>query len=318
MVRAPLLWAGIIMLAAAAAVALNLSRAWSGEPEIVAPVNREPVTRSELERLLADPFTLQQLHQDLGIQEPGRKELERLALRKLIHRHLLLQEAGWRNITVTEQDLDQALVALRRPFKDLRDFGLWMKERGLDDKSLFETIRADMLLKRVMGALVKDVRPTEKEVQDYYEDHKEDLTIGEEVRLRIIVVKSKAAAEEILAALRKGEKFGRLARKQSLGLHAAQGGDMGWVNSQILPLPLQRAVGKLKAGDVGGPLQKSDAEFLIVGLEGRRPVRAKSLAEARSEIERRLLPARQREVLEAWLTGQEKNSKMEIFNGLLE
>ncbi|OGP75886.1 MAG: hypothetical protein A2W09_00300 [Deltaproteobacteria bacterium RBG_16_50_11] len=311
--QALLLWGIIIMLIAATTVGLNLSRAWSAEPEIVARVNGQPVPRSELQRTLSDPGTLRQFQQEHGVREMESKELERSALQKLINCYLLLQEADRRNITVTEQDLDQALIALRRSFKDLRDFGMWMKERGLDDKSLFETIRVDMVIKRVTGELVKDVRPTEKEVQDYYAGHKEDLTIGVDVRLRIIVVKSQAAAEEILAALRKGENFSRLARARSLGPHAAQGGDMGWVNFQALPPPLQRAVGMLKAGDVSGPLQKNIDEFLIVGLEGQRPVRAKSLAEARPEIERRLLPSKQQEVIQGWLGEQNKNSKIEVY-----
>jgi len=88
---------------------------------------------------------------------------------------------------------------------------------------------------------------------------------------------------------------------------------MGWVNFQTLPPPLQRAVGKIEAGDVAGPLPKGTDEFLIVGLEGRRPVRAKSLAEAQPEIKRRLLPAKQQEAVQAWITGQEKKSKIEVY-----
>jgi parvulin-like peptidyl-prolyl isomerase len=170
-----------------------------------------------------------------------------------------------------------------------------------------------MLTNRLLTALVEGVCLTEEEVQDYYEVHKEDLTIGEEVRLRIIAVRDRAAAEDILAALRKGENFSRLARKRSLGLRASQGGDTGWVNLQALPLPLRQAVGMLKTGDVAGPLEKNADEFLIVGLEGRRPVRAKSLAEALPEIERRLLPEKRQEAVEAWLTEQENNSKIELL-----
>jgi parvulin-like peptidyl-prolyl isomerase len=283
------------------------------EPEIVARVNGEPVTRSDLQRMLADPLMQYQFEREPGSQKADGKEEERLALQKLIHRHLILQEARRRNITVTEQDFDQTLTALRRRFADVRSFGVWMKERGLDDRSLFDTIRTEMVMRRVMTALVERIRPTEVEVQAYYETHKEDLTIGEEVRLRIIAVKSNKAAEEILAALRKGENFSRLARARSLGLHAAQGGDMGWVGLQTLPAPLQRAVEKLKTGDVGGPLQKSADEFLIVGLEGRRPVRAKSSAEARPEIERRLLHEKQQEAIQTWLKEQENKSKIELF-----
>jgi foldase protein PrsA len=233
-------------------------------------------------------------------------------MRKLVHLRLLVQEAGRRKITVTQKELDEAITALRRRFDDLKDFGVWVKQQGLNDPELFETVRTDMLAKRVTAALVEGVRLTDDEAQEYYEAHKEELIIGEEVRIRIIAVKDKAAADEIVAALRKGEDFGRLARHRSLGMRAAKGGDTGWVDSRTLPPLLQTAVGPLSAGDAVGPLKKGDDEFLIVGLRGRRPLRAKSLAEARPETERLLLPAKHQKVVEAWLTQQERESKIEM------
>jgi len=100
----------LIVLVAGAGASLGLSGAWSAEPEVVARVNGEPVTRSELQRILADPVTRRQLQQELGVSEPDSKELDRLALQKLISRRLVLQEAGRRNFTVTERELDQALA----------------------------------------------------------------------------------------------------------------------------------------------------------------------------------------------------------------
>jgi foldase protein PrsA len=303
----------LIILVAGTVVALCPRGAGAAEPEIVARVNGEPLPRADLQHMLADPRELVRFQQELDGLDPDDKELERLALRELIHRRLILQEAHQRNFTVTEDELDQALSALRRRFGDLVSFGAWMHEQGLDDKSLFDVIRAGMLTNRVTAALVEEVRVTEKQVQEYYEAHKKDLKTGEEVRLRIIAVKSRVEAEEILATLKKGEKFSLLARTRSMGMLAAQGGDTGWNDSRTLPTPLQRVVGMLKVGDIGGPVQKAEGEFLLVGLEGRRPVRAKSLAAARPEIEQHLLAIKQQEAIQAWLTGQEKKSKIEVF-----
>jgi parvulin-like peptidyl-prolyl isomerase len=285
----------------------------SAEGEVVARVNGEPLTRAQFDRMVANPLTLRQARQELGVEEPDRKELERLAMRNLVHLRLLVQEAGRRKVTVTAKELDEAITALRRRFDDLKDFGVWIKQQGLSDPELFETVRTDMLAKRVTAALVEGVRLTDDEAREYYEARKEEITIGEEVRLRIIAVKDKAAADEIVAALRKGEDFGRLARQRSRGKRAAQGGDTGWVDSRTLPPLLQTAVGPLAAGGAVGPLKKGADEFLIVGLRGRRPLRAKSLAEARPEIERRLLPARHQKVVEAWLTQRERESKIEML-----
>lgn len=301
------------MLIAITVCALAPREAGSAEPEIVARVNGAPVTSVELQRMLADAVVQGNHQQKLVAPDPDGKELKRLAVRELIDRQLILQEADRRNFKVTQNELDQALSVLRRRFKDIESFGAWMLERGLDDTSLFDALRVGMLTNRVTSELVAGVRVTEEEVQEYYEAHQGNLPVSEEVRLRIIAVKSEEAAEEVLTALRKGESFGHLARQRSIGQLAAQGGDTGWVDARTLPPALQQTVGKLKTGDVGGPLQKSADEFLIVGLEGRRPLRAKSLAEARSGIEQRLLAPKQQETIQKWLKDQEKKSKIELF-----
>jgi len=311
-VRALLTWASLLGLVAGAAAPLGPSGAWSAEPEIVARVNGEPVTRGEMQRLLADPLVHRQLQWELGVRGQDRKAWERLAVQKLIHRQLILQEARRREVTVTREDLSQATTALRRHFKDLKSFGAYLQARGLDDQSLQEMLRNDILMTRVRDALVKEVRVTEKQVQEYYAGHKAELKTAEAVRLRVIAVQDKKAADEIMAAVRKGEDFARLAQERSKGSHAAQGGDMGWVSPRTLPSPLRETVGTLKAGETRGPLQSGTA-FLLVRVEDRRPAQPMSLAEARPEIERRLLAAQQQEMLQAWATEQEKKAKIEVF-----
>jgi parvulin-like peptidyl-prolyl isomerase len=285
----------------ALAIACSLWGAKDAEPEIVARVNGEPVTKAELERTLA---TLER-------PDSASEALERSALQNLIHRRLMLQEAARRNLTLTEKDHDTALSSLRRRFEDLKSFGAWMKERDLDDQSLFETLRDWMLAARVTAALVEEVRVTEQQVEQHYEAHKQDLKT-EEVWIQIIAVKEKTAAEQIQTALRKGEDFGRLAQQRSVGLRAERGGDAGWVNSETLRPPVREAVSGLKPGEAIGPLQRGE-EFLIVRLHERRPGRTKTLDEARPEIESLLLSRVQQDAIQAWLSEQEKKSKIEVF-----
>jgi peptidyl-prolyl cis-trans isomerase SurA len=261
--------------------------------------------------MLSNPLEREQLLQQLGGRQPDGKELDRLAVGKLIHRRLILQEATRRKLSVTERELDEHITSLRRRFKDLGSFGAWMGEQGLDDDSLFETIRTEMLAARVRAALVEGARVTDDHAQRYYDAHKEELRI-EEVRLQIIVVKEKEEAEEIMAALGRHDDFGRLARQRSLGQRAAQGGDTGWIDVETLSPPLREVVATLEPRDARGPLPRR-AEFLVVRLGERRPGRTKSLAEARAEIERRLLPAMQQEAMRTWLTEQEKRAKIEVF-----
>jgi parvulin-like peptidyl-prolyl isomerase len=170
-----------------------------------------------------------------------------------------------------------------------------------------------MLASRASAALVEDVEVTVQQVQEYFEEHREDLIIGAEVRLRIIAVREKGEADKILAELQQGKNFTRLAAKHSRGKLASRGGDTGWVDFRKLPPLLQEAVGRLKIGDVAGPLEKSTDEYLLLGLQDRRPLRAKSLEEAQPEIERRLLAEERQKVIAAWLEEQETKAKIEVF-----
>lgn len=302
----------VIVLAVSAAVALGPRQDGSEDPEIVARVNGEAVTWRELHRAEVDLRALSSL-QAKGEKTLDDEELERLALRQLIQRHLILQEAARQNLSVSEDELDEALIELRDRFADLESFGAWMQERGLEDRSLIETLRADVLVRRVTAALAERAQVTEEQVREYYEAHKEDLIIGEEVRLGIIAVDSMEAGDAVLTALSDGANLGGLARKYSLGLRAAEGGDTGWVNPLTLPPPLRQAVGKLRKGEAYGPLEKNPNEFLVVALAGRRVVQAKSLDEARPEIERRLRPVTQQQAVEQWLTEQAEASTIEVF-----
>ena len=303
---------GLFLLTACAVAAPGLSQAWGEEPEVVARVNGEAVTREEVRRVLADPAMGLRLQQELGVEKPDKKELERSALRTLINRRLILQEADRRNFTVTEQELNQAVTKFRRHFKNARRYTEWMKARGLDEESLRESLRANLLITRVRAALEKDVRVSGEEIQAYYAAHQADLQTAEQVRLRTIAVRDKAGAEEILAALKNGETFERLARERSLEPRAAQGGDMGWVSTQTLGPPLREAIGTLKVGETSGPLER-DGQFLVVRLEERRPARTRSLAEVRSEVERLALAAKKQEVARAWLAEQARQSTIEVL-----
>jgi parvulin-like peptidyl-prolyl isomerase len=283
----------------------------TADTALAARVNGDPVTWDDVKRLLATPAERQLLLKELGSEDGDSAALDKLAVRTLIRRRLILQEAERRTFTITEGEIDKAVTSLRRRFSDLKALGLWMREQGVDEKSLFDTVRADLLAARVRAAVVANVGVTDEETQKYYDAHKDDLKL-EEVRLQIIVAKEEAAAREILAAIQKGENFGALAAERSVGVRAARGGDTGWVNAETLWRPLGEAVARMAPRQAHGPLQR-DNEFLIVRLDGRRTGRGKTLTEAVPEITRRLLPGKQRAAIEAWLADQETKSTIEIF-----
>lgn len=307
--RNPLLAILLTAVLVSAAAAKDASR----DARVAARVNAEVVLHDEVHQLLKDTKQREQLLRELAKPDATEKQLRDLALRKLVQRRLLLQEASRRHLTVTEREIDQAVTSLRRAFEDLRSFGEWLQSRGLNEQTLFDRVRSDALLARVTGFLVQGSQVSEEELRRYYDAHTEELK-SEEVWLHMIVAKDRAEAEAVQAATKTGIDFGTLARRQSLGRHAAEGGDLGWRGLESLPAALKEAVSALDPGEAIGPLPKEDGTFAIVRLEQRRTGRPKTFAEARSEIARRLIATKQETVLQAWLADQERQSQIQLFD----
>jgi parvulin-like peptidyl-prolyl isomerase len=300
-------------LAITAGLALGPKQGGGEAPGIVVRVNGQDLSLDELRRVKTDLLESARLQGQTNDKLPDADKFDELAVQSLVERHLLLQEAARRHLSVSDDELDAAIGELRRRFPDLESFGAWMQERGLGDVLLFDTVRADLLVRRVTAALSDGVQITDEQLANYYDAHKENLIVGQQVRLGIIAINSVEAGEAILRALREGVNFRRLAREYSVGQRAAEGGDTGWIDVQTLPQPMREVVDALQEGEASRPVKKNDDEYLIIALSGRRPVHATTLDEARAVIGRQLLAAEKQKAVLEWLAEQKANSTIEIL-----
>jgi foldase protein PrsA len=282
-------------------------------PDIVARVNGEPVTRAEWQRTLTDPRTRSLYQREQSTQQVDSQAYGRWVLQRLIVKHLTLQEAARRQFVVSEAELDEAVQAWKASYKGgPKGLQKYLRSRGLDETALRETLRTDMLVARVTSEVIKDVRLTDRQLRAYYEKNKAELQLPEEVLLKVISVKDKAAAEGIVASLRKGEPFENVAREVSTEPRASLLSNGRWIAVNAMPPALREPVAALKAGE-NTEVLKGGSEYYVVRLEDRRPARAQTLAEAQPQIEQRLLPEKQKEALQAWLRKQEKKAKIEVL-----
>jgi len=83
------------------------------------------------------------------------------------------------------------------------------------------------------------------------------------LRLRLIRVRTRVAAQEALKRIEAGEDFGSVAAAVSLDASAARGGELGWVVPSDLGEPLKSAVSALRAGQVS-PIVETPRGFVIV------------------------------------------------------
>lgn len=300
--------------------------------EIVAKINGDIITRSEIDR------TRKQTQAELtarGVKgealAKAMKEREKDILRDRIDQLLLVQKANILSINVdSEISRYMADIQLQNKIADSEKFQQWIREQtGMT----FEDFRAEtkngMLTQRVIRQEVgSKISVPRAELQKYYEEHKKELVREEQVFLREILVstegkdeKSIAAAEKKAKSLadraRKGEKFHELARDNSDSASAQQGGDIGGWKRNMLSKNIEDMVFAQERNFVTDPIRTPNG-FLILKVEEKHKAGLPPFEEVENEITEKLyMPIFQPRVRE-YLTKLRAEAFLEIKEGYID
>ena len=130
--------------------------------------------------------------------------------------------------------------------------------------------RLDVLQRALQQQYLKDKTPTEQELRAEYETQLAQMP-RTEYHARHILVQTEEAANQLLARLKKGEKFERVAR-ESLDSSKDNGGDLGWFSPQSMVKPFSDAVMTLKKGETTAKPVQTQFGWHIIRLDDTREV----------------------------------------------
>jgi len=151
------------------------------------------------------------------------------------------------------------------------------------------------------GAKVSEqVQVTREDLQRYYNQHRDDYRVPDEVNLRLIQVRMPAPgadgkvdpkavdaarqrAEEILKKLKAGANFADLAKKESDDPSKEEGGELGWIGRGRIP-DIEDQIFALNKGQTSDVL-RSALGFNIVRVEDKRTAHVQGLDEVKAAIE---------------------------------
>ncbi|NLI75247.1 MAG: hypothetical protein GX442_02245 [Candidatus Riflebacteria bacterium] len=146
--------------------------------------------------------------------------------------------------------------------------------------------------------------PTEEEIRKEFEKNRDKLDEPPKRKVRQIVLTSEEKAQEIYAALQKGEMFSLLAKRHSVDGTAAMGGLLGEVAPGQLPANLEEPVWKLSKGQFTAPIQTSYGYVIAMLDEAEKPgVKATLTPEVTNKIKNSLKGKYAEELVESFLTG---------------
>lgn len=158
-------------------------------------------------------------------------------------------------------------------------------------------------------------------IEQYYEAHKDEFKLEDQVKLRMIVLpkssdsapgSAKKLAEEILTKIDAGTPFAEMASVYSAGSQRAEGGDRSWVKRNFFKASLDNIAFSLKPGEHSGVIEEPEACYLMM-VEEVKSAHVKTLSEVRDEIARTLLSKENERLFERWIERLKRKSFVILY-----
>jgi peptidyl-prolyl cis-trans isomerase SurA len=338
-----------LIYAAVIAVAV-LVRADNIVDEIIARVNDQIITRSQFQR--AKDSQIQELKQQFPNDWQARwAKSEKDVLREMIDEQLLLEkgkELGITGETETVKQLNKMRQDMGLPtMQALEDEA---KKQGISFEDYKESIRTRVVTQQVIGQEVgSKIHITNEEVQDFYDKHKQEMSGPEEITLSEILVsthpkpaadknadgdaadkqdentaedpalvtKAEAKAKVIYTQLKTGAKFDELAKKESDGPTAAQGGPLGTFKKGELAKEFEDKTMSLKPGEFTQPIRTKQG-FLILKVDAHRSAGIPPLKEVEDRIREAIYSQKLEPAARAYLNKLREQAYIEVKTGFVD
>lgn len=276
-------------------------------------VNGKPVPQSAIDYELG---RLIQVYSQYLPEEQIRSQMNVLrdrAKEQAIGARLLFDEAARLDIQVPDRELDERIGAMEAQVGGHEAFLALLRKQNINPVEFREQTRrgrrVDKLIEQHVAGLPD---PTEEEMREHFEAHRDEYTKGEQAQAQHILVspkdKTDAAKAAALAAIRDlkrrveaGEDFSALAAAHSDCPSGKQaGGSLGWFGRGAMVPEFDNAVFSMKDGEVSDIVETQFGYHLIKKvshLEAETP----DFDEVRDKIRDFLRHARRGEALKAYV-----------------
>ncbi|MEK4627237.1 MAG: peptidylprolyl isomerase [Solibacillus sp.] len=180
---------------------------------------------------------------------------------------------------VTDEEIEEELKGVKEQYGEGYEAAL--AQSNLTEDALKTNIRFTLLQQKA----VADVEVTDEEIQKYYDQ------ASQELNARHILVEDEALAKELVAKLKAGEDFAKLAKENSVDTGSKEkGGELGWFSVGTMVQEFNDAAYALELNTISEPV-KSDFGYHIIEVTEKRDVKDYGTLEDKKEEIRKSIAA---------------------------
>jgi peptidyl-prolyl cis-trans isomerase SurA len=301
--------------------------------EIVARVNNAVITRADLRR------GEETMESEVRQKTPGTAdaiihEREKNELRDLIDQQLLLQKAQDLGIS-GDVELVKRLDEMRKQMgaSSMEELEQIARQQGVVFDTFKQNMKNNIITQQVISREVGSrIQISQTEIKKYYDEHRADLDRPEEIRLSELLITpdtspgteadkataaAQAKADDLLKQLRGGASFEQLARENSKGPTAAQGGDLGYFKRGTLAKELETKTFGLKPGEITDVLPTKQG-LVILKVTEHNAAGVPPLDKVQGQIQEMIYVDRIQPALRAYLTKLREEAYVDVRPGFVD
>jgi peptidyl-prolyl cis-trans isomerase SurA len=319
------------LILAAAVLAPAVLSADTVVEEIIARVNNQIVTRTDYER------EQQQLKDEAQQQDPtnaakvvaqGQKDV----LRGLIDRELLLEKGKDLDISA-DTELIKRLDEMRKQMKldTMEDLEKAATAQGVSFEDFKQNMRTEIITQQVIQREVGSrLNISKDDEHSFYEQHKSELARPEQVKLSEILISTEQAgddqakiaaaqakADDLLKQIKAGANFEEVAKKESQGPSAAQGGDLGLFERGKLAKQLEDLTFGMKKDEVSDVIRTKQG-FVILKVTEHQNAGIPSFNEIEPRLQEAVYMQRLQPALREYLKKLREEAFIDIKPGYVD
>lgn len=200
-----------------------------------------------------------------------------------IEQKLKLQAAKKENIDISEEDIDKQLK-------------LWAKKnnvnlsnlasKNINKSALSDNIKAELAwVKLVRKKFFQTSHITQKEINKAIDEITKDMSIKKYQILEIFLKKENAKdIDSLVEKLREDPRFELYAARFSEAPSAANGGNLGWINSGKMLSALEMRLNSMKPGEISDAILVGDGYYILKLVQVFDPKKNPDFAPNQQEI----------------------------------
>ncbi len=310
-----------LMLAAAALAVLTVVAAGCGgtdevPPDAVAVVDGTPISKSTLDELLTRTKKTYAA-QKRQFPKAGTSEYQALqtqAVAFLVQRAEYAREADKLGVKVTDAQIQQKVDGVKKQYfgGNEKKFEAGLKAQSYTLAALRDDARAQLVSEGIYKDITGDVKISDAEAQQYYDQNIDRYKVAESRVVRHILVKTKDEADQIRSEIENGADFATLAKEKSQDPGSKDQGGKLTVSKGQTVAPFDKAAFSLDTNQLSEPVKTQYGYHLIQPLTDVKKGRVTPFTEVRTQIKSQLMQQKKGNAVTQWVSKVEKEYKGKV------